>query len=334
MNVTANDTRRRRLGAGGPMVSAVGLGCMSFGGFYGPADLQESLATLARASELGIDHLDTSNRYGEGVSEEVMGIYLKDHPSAFTIATKGGIISKPVRHYDNSPEALRASLEASLRRLGVEHVHLYYIHRRQQERPVEEVMETLVRFKEEGKIGAIGLSEVAPSTLERACAVHPVAAVQSEYSLWTRQPELGLIQACERHGTALVAFAPVGRGMFTGRMPDVAALPDSDFRKKNPRFMEPNLGFNLKAASRFVDYARDLGHAPASLAIAWILARAPHILPIPGTRRPDHIAECAAGMDIALSPAQMAEIEQLLPVGFAHGDRYSDVQLNGIERYC
>ncbi|MBX3529314.1 MAG: aldo/keto reductase [Rhizobiaceae bacterium] len=326
--------RRRPLGTGGPLVAPIGLGCMSFGGFYGPTDRRESHETLARALDLGIDHLDTANRYGDGISEEVIGGFIKDRPNSFTIATKAGIEPKPTRHYDNSPAYLRRCLEDSLRRLGVEHVHLYYIHRREQARPVEEVMETLVRFKEEGKIGAIGLSEIAPSTLERAAAVHPVAAVQSEYSLWTRQPELGLVQACARHGAALVAFSPLGRGMLSGTFPTIADLPDRDFRKANPRFAEPNFAANRSAITRFADYARSLGHSPASMALAWVVAQAPHVVAIPGTRSARHLDELAGAFAIELSTEQRAMIEKLLPLGFAHGDRYSDTQINGIERYC
>jgi aryl-alcohol dehydrogenase-like predicted oxidoreductase len=330
----ADAMRKRALGAGGPLVAPIGLGCMSFGGFYGPTDRRESQATLARAVDLGIDHVDTSNRYGNGVSEEMIGAFIKGRPHAFTIATKGGIEPKPTRHYDNSPAYLRSCLEDSLRRLGVEHVHLYYVHRREQARPVEEVMETLVRFKQEGKIGAIGLSEIAPSTLERATAVHPVAAVQSEYSLWTRQPELGLVQACARRGTALVAFSPLGRGMLTGAFPTPADLPEGDFRRTNPRFVEPSFGANRRAIMRFADYARSLGHPPAALALAWVLARAPHVVAIPGTRSAGHLDELAGAFGIGLTAGQLAEIESLLPPGFAHGDRYSDAQINGIERYC
>lgn len=316
------------------MVAAVGLGCMSFGGMYGRTDRRESHATLARALDLGIDHLDVANIYGEGVAEEAVGTFIKDNPGKFTIATKAGIEYRPTRHLDNAPDYLRRCLEASLKRLGVDHVPLYYVHRREQARPVEEVMETMARFKEEGKIGAIGLSEVAPSTLERAQAVHPVAAVQSEYSLWTRLPELGLLQVCARHGAAFVAFSPVARGMLTAAMPDPATLPDNDFRKKNPRFVEPNFSANRRAVTRFADYARGLGHSPEAVAIAWVLARGPHVVAIPGTRSAHHLEADAAALRITLTPAQLDEIEAILPVGFAHGDRYSEAQNNGTERYC
>lgn len=308
---------------------------MSFGGFYGPTDRAESHGALKRALDLGIDHLDTANVYGSGVSEEAIGSFLKDNPGVkFVIATKGGIEPKPTRHYDSSPGNLRTRLEESLKRLGVDHVALYYVHRRDRSRPIEEVMETLARLKEEGKIGGIGLSEVAPSTLERAVRVHPVAAVQSEYSLWSRQPELGIVQACARHGAALVAFSPLGRGMLTGALSEGREFPPGDFRRNNPRFMEPDFGANLRAVAPFLAYARDHGWSPPALANAWVLAQAPHIVAIPGTRTGAHLAECADAMRIVLTHDHLAEIEAILPAGFAHGDRYADGQYGGIERYC
>ncbi|CAN5709498.1 aldo/keto reductase [soil metagenome] len=326
--------KKRRLGAQGPEIGLIGLGCLSFSGFYGATNEEESHRTLARAADLGIDHLDTANVYGAGVSESVIGGFLRKTGARFTIATKAGITRNPDHPFDNAPDYLRRCLEESLRRLGVEHVDLYYVHRREQARPIEEVVETLARFRKEGKIGAIGLSEVAPSTLERASAVHPIAAVQSEYSLWTRLPELGLVAACARHGAALMAFSPLARGMFTASPPDPAKLDEKDFRKRNPRFMAPNAAYNLATAARLAAYARDNGHSPEALALAWLLHRAPHVVPLPGTRSAEHLAANAKGAEIALTAAQIAEIEDLLPAGFAHGNRYSAAQDIGPERYC
>ena len=222
------------LGQGGPETARLGLGCMSFAGHYGPATVEESHRTLKRALELGITHLDTARVYGDGVSEEIIGGFIREHGNRFVIATKGGIRTAPVRAFDNSPEFLRECLEGSLRRLGVEHVPLYYIHRRDQTIPIEDVTGTLARFKQEGKIGAIGFSEISPASLARAASVHPIAAVQSEYSLWTRQPELGMLQACKRLGTAFVAFSPLGRGMFGATDPDPATFAGRDIRPGNP----------------------------------------------------------------------------------------------------
>ncbi|MEZ5846811.1 MAG: aldo/keto reductase [Geminicoccaceae bacterium] len=328
--------KRRQLGADGPEVGAVGLGCWSFAGSYGPTDETESHATLARALELGVDFLDTSNVYGNGVSEEVIGRFIRDHPDRFTIATKGGIVrtADGRRSIDNSPGHLRSALEASLRRLGVEHVALYYVHRREKERPIEEVMETLLRFREEGKIGGIGFSEIAPSSLRRAHAVHPVMAVQNEYSLWTRLPELGLIRTCRELGVAFVPFSPVGRGMFAREVPDPATFAATDFRKHNPRFLEPDFSRNVAIIEAFRADAKARGLSPASLALAWILHRGDHLVPIPGTRSIAHLEENAAAAAIDLDEADMARIETLLPCGFAHGDRYSEAQYHGPERYC
>ena len=326
--------QQRQLGSGGLTVGGIGLGCMSFGGIYGPTNTAESHRTLSRARDLGIDFLDVADVYGDGRSEEVIGMFLKAHGGGFRIATKGGIKTRPTRSFDNSEAYLRACLEGSLRRLGVDYVDLYYVHRRDQTRPIEDVVETLVRFKEEGKIGAIGFSEIAPASLNRASAVHPIMAVQNEYSLWTRLPELGIIQACRRLGTAFVAFSPLGRGVFSRHGVDPATFADTDFRKTNPRFREPNFSYNARAIAHFADYAREKGHSPAALALAWVLHRGDHIIPIPGTRFANHLSECADGAVIKLSAQDLIDIEAILPVGFAHGDRYSDAQAVGPERYC
>ncbi len=328
---------KRQLGAGGPMVSAVGLGCWNFSGAYGPTNEAESHATLAAALDLGIDFLDTANVYGRGLSEQVIGSFIKQNPGKFTIATKAGIYRDPdtnIRGFNNSPEHLREALEQSLKDLGVDHVALYYIHRREAERPIEDVMDTLVRFKEEGKIGGIGFSEISPSSLRRAHAVHPVMAVQSEYSLWSRMPELGVIQACKDLGVAFVPFSPLARGMFANQTPDPEMFEDGDFRKNNPRFIEPNFSYNVKAIAPFKQLAASIGASPASLAIAWVLVQGDHLIPIPGTRSAGHLREDAAGEAISLNDTTLAEIDQLLPPGFAHGDRYSWAQLPGVERYC
>ncbi|MGN6773227.1 MAG: aldo/keto reductase [Rhizobiaceae bacterium] len=325
--------QQRKLGADGPLVGAIALGCMSFGGFYGETDEAESHRTLARALDLGVTHLDTSNIYGAGRSEEVIGSFLKGKKGSFTIATKAGIKVGPPRGFDNDPAYLRECLEGSLKRLGIDHVDLFYIHRRDQGIPIEDVVGTLIRFKEEGKIGGIGFSEISPASLERAAAVHPVMAVQSEYSLWTRLPELGLVQACARHGTALVAFSPLARGMFADAMPDPARFHEKDFRRTNPRFIEPNFGLNKEKIALFNAYAHEKGHSPSSLALAWLLARAPHVIPIPGTRSPKHLQQDAAGADIVLTPEDIEEIEAILPVGFAHGARYNNQQSIGAEGY-
>jgi aryl-alcohol dehydrogenase-like predicted oxidoreductase len=329
--------KKRPLGKNGPMVSSVGLGCWSFAGAYGPTDEAESHATLTKAIELGVDFLDTANVYGAGVSEQVIGSFIAKNANNFKIATKGGIQRAPgstERVFNNNSEYLRECLENSLKNLGVDYVDLYYIHRRDASLPIEEVMETLVAFKKEGKIGGIGFSEIAPSSLRRAHAIHPVTAVQSEYSLWTRGPELGMVQACEELGVAFVPFSPVGRGIFSHATPDPSKFGKMDFRKNNPRFLEPNFSFNLKAIGKFNSFAAEKNLSPATLALAWILNRSDTQIPIPGTRSAEHLVECAAANDVVLSDTDLREIEEILPVGFAHGDRYSESQLVGAERYC
>ena len=326
--------QQRRLGKDGPMVGAVGLGCMSFAGVYGSADMAEAHGTLAKALELGVTHLDTALIYGNGLSEEMIGAFIKDHRGRFTIATKAGIVTQPKRRFDNSPDYLRESLEGSLKRLGVEHVELFYIHRRDPTIPVEDVMGTMARFVEEGKIGGIGLSEVAPYTLERAAAVHPVMAVQNEYSLWTRLPELGLIQACKRLGTTFVPFSPVARGMFGITPPDPSAFAERDFRRRNPRFMEPHFSANLKKVAKLREFAAERGWTMPALAIAWVLAQGEHLVPIPGTRSAEHLEQDAAGAGITLTAEDLAKIDEIAPAGFAHGPRYDEVQRVGPEDYC
>jgi aryl-alcohol dehydrogenase-like predicted oxidoreductase len=332
--------QKRRLGPDGPEISAIGVGAMSFAGVYGEATEEEAHAVLAAALDHGIDHLDTSNVYGMGRSERVIGSFLsrqgKARDGLFRIATKAGITRDPetgTRGFDNSGPHLASELDGSLTRLGVECVDLFYVHRRDPSVPIEEVTEALAALVRAGKTRAIGFSEIAPSSLRRAAAVHPVAAVQSEYSLATRAPELGLVQACAALGTALVAFSPVGRGMLTDTPPGEAAIDASEFRRANPRFQPPNLEANLAATDGFRRLAAEMGVAAASLAIAWLLAQGPGIVPIPGTRSTAHLRELAAGAALALSAGDLERIEAVLPVGWAHGDRYSDAQWIGPERY-
>jgi aryl-alcohol dehydrogenase-like predicted oxidoreductase len=328
--------KTRKLGAGGPDVSEIGLGCMSFAGFYGPADEKESLRTLARANEMGITFFDTANVYGAGSNEELLCKFLKGRGERIVLATKGGIVRAPgsrERRLDNSPAYLVSALEDSLRRLGRDHVDLYYIHRRERGRPIEEAIEALAQCVKAGKIGGIGLSEMAPDTLRRAHAVNPIRAVQSQYSLGSRGPDLGLIGACKDLGVAFVAFGVLGRAFLTARLADPATIPDNDFRKANPRFVEPNFSRNREALARFEALARAKATTPAALAVAWVLAQGEHVIPIPGTRQAAHLEEDVAGAAVKLSADDLAAIERALPRGFAAGDRYTDAQYDGVERY-
>lgn len=316
-------------------ISRIGLGCMNFCGFYGKSDQATSFRCLDAAADHGITFLDTADVYGHGRSETLIGDYLRQSGNRFRIATKAGIRFRDgQRGFDNSARYLRNALEGSLKRLNTDHIDLYYIHRREQDRPVEEVVETLAGFIREGKIGGYGLSEVAPATLRRAHAVHPVSAIQSEYSLWTRLPDLGMIQACKELGTTFVPFSPLGRGMFGEAFPDLTGYGPDDFLSNSPRFQTPNFQANCALIAPFKTYARDRGWSVPAAALAWVLDKGEHLVPIPGTRTAEHLAEWAGACEIALTEADRAEIERLLPTGFAHGDRYSVAQNYGPERYC
>lgn len=330
---------QRRLGRAGPEIGAIGYGAMSFSDMYGPTNEAESHAILDACRDLGVTHLDTANIYGMGKSERAIGSYLRANPGAraeFVIATKATITTDATgaRGFDNSAAHLEAELDRSLARLGLDCVDLFYAHRRAPGYPPEELAGNLGRLVEKGKTRAIGLSEVAPATLRRAMAEYPVAAVQSEYSLSTRAPELGLVQACADLGVAMVAFSPVGRSLLTDHPIPREAIAGLPFLRENPRFLEPNLGENLRILQGFRALAAEMGTTAAALANAWLLARGPHVIPIPGTRSVAHLRECVAGAGLRLGAEDLARIEAVLPVGWAHGDRYSDAQWIGPERYC
>ncbi|MCH2265436.1 MAG: aldo/keto reductase [SAR324 cluster bacterium] len=327
--------KTRKLGIDGAEVSAIGLGGMSFTGFFGSTNKAESFKCLDAARDHGITFLDTAEMYGKGSSEELIGEYQQSRGHRFSIATKGGIVVGGKRgENDNSEAALRRALEGSLKRLRIEHVELYYIHRRDWSIEIEDVAETLAKFQNEGKIGGFGFSEIAPSSLRRAHAVHPVTAVQNEYSLWTRYPELGMLQTCCELGVAFVPFSPLARGMLSDTFPVPANFAETDFRKNMPRFLAPNFSANCKLISAFRDFARSRGWSTTGAALAWILDQGEHLIPIPGTRSAAHLKEWVGAAEIKLTDEDRAEIERILPVGFAHGDRYSDEQIVGVERYC
>ncbi|SHI55188.1 aldo/keto reductase [Wenxinia saemankumensis] len=311
-------------------VSAIGLGCMSFAGMFGETDEATSLRCLDAAWDAGIDFLDTANVYGPHVSEQVVGAWIASRGHRPVIATKGGITRQEEKPVDTSEAYLRRELEGSLRRLGVDHVALYYAHRRDPDMSPEEIAGVYGRFIDEGLIGGYGLSEVAPATLRRAHAERPCMAVQSEYSLWTREPELGIVQACAELGIAFVPFSPLARGVFSERYP---AIRDA-FRGAMPRFSDENYRLNRAAIDPFKDWAHGRGLTVAAAALAWVLHKGDHMIPIPGTRTAGHLAEWAGAAEVALSDADMAEIETILPIGFAHGYRYSYAQMRSVERYA
>lgn len=314
---------------------------MSFTPFYGPVTEEQSHEVLDAALDLGVDHIDTSNVYGMGTSEEIIGRFLKRYvdrgQSPFRIATKAGITRDPEtgeRCYLNTPEHLEAELDKSLKRLGLDMVDLFYIHRRDPRIEIEEVAGTLKGLIDKGKIGAFGFSEIAPASLRRASTVHPVAAVQSEYSLQSRQPELGVLQACDDLGTAFVAFSTTGRGLLSDTPPTPERVANAGFLKVNPRFSGGNLERNIAASQPLRDLARETGYATATLATAWVLAQGRTNLVIPGTRSTGHLQELVRGASMMLGEDLKAEIERRLPVGWAHGGRYSSEQWHGPEDYC
>lgn len=332
-------TQMRKLYQGGPEVFPIGYGAMSFADFYGPTDEAASHAILDTAIELGVNHLDTANVYGNGRSESWIGSYLAKRPEAkdfFHIATKAAITrtADGARIFSNDPAHLESELDKSLQRMGIDCVDLFYVHRREAEVPIEDVTEALAGIVKSGKAKAFGFSEIAPSSLRRAHAVHPVAAVQSEYSLAVRAPELGLVQACAELDTTLVAFSPVGRSFLTDSPLKREVAAELGWLNVNPRFQEPNYSANIALTDAFRALAAEMEIPAAGLANAWLLAQGQHIIPIPGTRSVQHFRECIRGAEVALTDADLERIEQVLPVGWAHGDRYGEVQWVGPERYC
>ena len=332
--------RQRTLGTLNTPISAIGYGAMSLCDFYGATDDAKSEAILSRCLDLGITHIDTSNAYGKGGSEQRIGTFLKKQgrqaQDCFVIATKAGITSTPdgQRTFDNSHQHLAAELDKSLTRLGVGQVELFYVHRRDAAVPIEEVTESLAAIVRSGKARQVGYSEIAPAALAVAAETHPIGAVQSEYSLSTRAPELGLVQKTAELGASLVAFSPVGRSLLTDHPLDLETCQGLAFMQVNPRFQPANLQRNLTITESYRRLAAEMGIPAGGLAIAWLLAQGPHVIPIPGTRSVAHLDELVAGLELKLSDSDLARIESVLPVGWCHGDRYATGQWAGPERYC
>jgi len=317
--------RTRRLGT--LEVSELGLGCMGMSEFYGPTDEGESLATIARARELGVTFLDTADAYGIGRNEELVGKAVRGRRRDFVIATKFGFVRDPAnpqaRGINGRPEYVRSACERSLGRLGIETIDLYYQHRVDPAVPIEETVGAMAELVRAGKVRHLGLSEASAATLRRAHAVHPITALQSEYSLWSRDPEDELLAACRELAVGFVAYSPLGRGFLTGQLKRFEDLAPDDFRRNSPRFQGENFARNLALVERVGALARERGVTPAQLALAWVLARAEHIVPIPGTKRRDRLEENVAATRIELSAADLASLEALAPRGAAAGDRYT-----------
>jgi len=317
--------KKRKLGSQGLVVSELGLGCMGMSQFYGPRDDAESTATLERAIELGLDFFDMADIYGAGHNEELVGKVLSSHRDKVIIATKFGNLVLPdgKRAINGKPEYVRSACDASLKRLGVGHVDLYYQHRVDKNVPIEETVGAMADLVRQGKVRYLGLSEASAKTIRRAHAVHPISALQSEYSLWTRDYEDEVIPTLRELGIGFVPFSPLGRGLLSGALSD---LPADDMRRKiSPRFEGDNLDRNLKVVARLKEIANEKGITPSQLALAWVLAQGDDIVPIPGTKRRKYLEENIAAADVRLSKTDLARIEEAAPKGFAAGGRYHDM---------
>ncbi|HBP31211.1 MAG: aldo/keto reductase [Advenella sp.] len=324
---------KHRVLGNGLTVSPVGLGCMGMSEFYGPRDDVTAMGVMDRAVDLGVSMFDTADMYGPYHNEELIGKFIATRRPDIKIATKFGIVRNGT-HYsrtiDNSPEYARRSCEASLRRLGIEQIDLYYVHRVDKERPIEETMLGLVKLKEAGKIAHIGLSEVSAATLRRAHAVHPITAVQSEYSLWTRDVEEAVLPTCAELGIGFVAYAPLGRGFLTGRFQSADDIGQDDFRAKLPRFQEENVEKNKSYVTILAELARDKGATPAQIALAWVLAQGDKIVPIPGTNSLRHLQDNMAAASITLTAQERDLLRSSVSSLHVAGDRYTEEGMKGV----
>ncbi|HKH47398.1 MAG TPA: aldo/keto reductase [Thermoanaerobaculia bacterium] len=325
----------RELGKNGLKVSALGLGCMGMSDFYGPSDEEKSLETLHHAIEIGVTFWDTSDMYGLGHNEQLVGRALEGRRDRVVLATKFGILrgeDGAVLGIDGRPEYVRQACDASLRRLRVDHIDLYYQHRVDPKVPIEETVGAMAELVKAGKVRHLGLSEAAAGTLRRAAKVHPIAALQTEYSLWTRDVEDEILPTCRELGIGLVAYSPLGRGFLTGKIQNVDELDPSDWRRQNPRFQGENFENNLKLAERIRQIAEKKACTPAQLALAWLLAHGRDIVPIPGTRSIQRLDENAAAAEVTLSAADLAEIEAALPRTAVAGQRYPESSMASVNR--
>lgn len=327
--------KMRNLGRSGFRVSEQGLGCMGMSEFYGPRDDQESIGTIHRGLELGVNFLDTADVYGPYLNEELVGRAIRGRRKGLIIATKFGILREPgslIRGVSGRPEYVRSSCEASLSRLGIDTIDLYYQHRIDPDVPIEETVGAMAELIREGKIRHIGLSEAAPETLRRAHRTHPITALQTEYSLWSREPEDGLLALCRELGIGFVAYSPLGRGFLTGQIRSPQDLAEDDWRRQVPRFQGENFQRNLDLVDRIKEVAAGKGCTPAQLALAWVQAQGEDIVPIPGTKRRKYLEENVAALGIRLTAEDLRRIDEVAPRGAAVGTRYSEAGMAAVNR--
>src|SRR2546427_12766128 len=319
--------KQRKLGRNGPMVSVMGLGCMGMSDFYGHRDDQESIATIHRALDLGVNLLDTADVYGPFTNEELVGRAIRGRRDQVFLATKFGIVrgaDPNVRGVNGRPEYVRAACEASLRRLGVDVIDLYYQHRVDLDTPIEDTVGAMADLVREGKVRFLGLSEAGPKTIRRAHAAHPITALQTEYSLWSRDSEDEILPTCRELGIGFVAYSPLGRGFLTGQIRRFDDLAPGDWRRNNPRFQGENFQRNLDLVARVEAIAREKGCAPSQLALAWLLAQGDDVVPIPGTKQRRYLEENARAVEIVLTAGDLRRISEVAPKGATAGSRYPE----------